>query len=326
MSKSIERQSSQMDTEVTNASGLLRLGTRGSALATNQSSWVAQQILVSTGLASELILIKSEGDDLSKDLTKPVQPGVFVNLLREKLLNNEVDYIVHSFKDLPSLAHPLITVAAVPARQDARDALVSKAGLPLQELADGSRIGTSSPRRKASLLANYPEKNFSCELIRGNVDTRIEKVRSGEYDATFLALAGLNRLGLSHEVSEIFTVDTFVPAPAQGALAIEVLTARGDLLHQLRTINDQRVEIEVTAERAILRGLQAGCEIALGAHATIKNGQLSLLGELADPATGASHRIQLTSTEISLVGAETLGRRAATELANSLVGLKVLKR
>jgi len=326
MSESTDRRSSQINATANDISGLLRLGTRGSALAKLQSGWVANQILIAAGVGSDLIIIKSDGDDLSQDLTKPVQPGAFVNALREKLLSNDVDYIVHSFKDLPSLAHPLITVVAVPARQDPRDALVSKDGLRLQELVAGSRIGTSSPRRKASLLANYPEKDFLCELIRGNVDTRIEKVRSGEYDATILALAGLNRLGLAHEISEILSLDAFLPAPAQGALAIEVLRSRDDLLQQLRVINDEVVEMEVTAERAILRGLRAGCDIAVGAHATIKNGELSLVGELADPATGESNRVHATTVDISLEAAEVLGFRLATDLGNSPVGLKVLKR
>ncbi len=196
-----------------------RIGTRASLLALTQTRWVASQLqLHFPGLSIEEVLITTEGDLSTSPLSESKTPGVFVSALRNALYDREVDFVVHSMKDLPAKLEPGISVAAVPKREDVRDVLVSKGNLKLSELRRGAKVGTSSPRRAATLRQLRPD--LELVSIRGNVDTRIAKVREGDYDATILALAGLNRIGRSAELSEIFSPEVMIPAPGQGALAV----------------------------------------------------------------------------------------------------------
>lgn len=297
----------------------IRIGTRGSVLARTQSSWVADRI--ETDHPIKLIIIKTAGDDLTVSLTEPASPGAFVNALRDSLLSEEVDLIVHSFKDLPSAPHADIEIAAIPIREDHRDILITNRNQQLIDLRPGSIVGTSSPRRVSAI------KHLSPDLItkpmRGNIDSRIRKVREGEYDAAVLAAAGLSRINRLVEISQYFDIAMMLPAPAQGALAVECRKGDRHMIDLLRGIDDQDVRITTTAERALLRGLNAGCDLAISAYATLDSGDIALTSELADPETGERKRITLTGNKNE---AEELGLQTAKRFIDSAFGKMVLDR
>ncbi len=255
----------------------LRLGTRGSALAVTQSQQAADAITRVTGLDVELVRITTLGDVHTGSLASMPQPGVFVSALREALLRGEVDVIVHSMKDLPSEQPAGLVIAAVPRRVDPRDVLIARNGLRLDDLPPGSRVGTGSPRRRARVRALRPD--LAVVDLRGNVDTRIRKVHDGELDAVVLAAAGLERLGRLAEVSEYFAIDRMLPAPAQGALAIEV-AADSDLVGDLAGLDDFAARMATIAEREVLTAVAASCATAIAAHATVVGGRLRLLAEV----------------------------------------------
>jgi len=263
----------------------LRLGTRGSLLARTQSGTMAAAVADLLGLpleqAIEEVIIRTEGDDSTVPLQESKTPGLFVNALRDALLEGRVDFIVHSFKDLPSAGVPGIAMAAVPVREDLHDVLVSRDGLTLAQLPEGAVVGTSSPRRGAKLQFVRPD--ILIRPIRGNVDTRISKVRSGEYDATVLAAAGMKRIGRFDEASEILGLDVLLPAPAQGALAIECRADDERTLSLLTKLNDTQARLITTAERAVLVGVAATCSTAIGAVAEFAEGDLTVTAELSDP-------------------------------------------
>ena len=254
----------------------LRLGTRRSLLATTQSGQVAAALRAASGREVELVPIRAEGDDTRIPLSAPPRPGAFVATLRDALLAGKVDLVVHSFKDLPSAPLSGLVVAAVPQRADPRDALCGPQRLA--ELPIGARVGTSSPRRAAELLRRRPDLVIA--PIRGNVDTRLRKVASGEVTAAVLAAAGLNRLGRLDEASEIFDPDALLPAPAQGALAVECRA--GDLVGLLAALDHRPSRLAVSAERAVLAGIAAECTTAIGAHAQWAGEQLTLTARLHD--------------------------------------------
>ena len=250
----------------------IRIGTRASRLAQTQSALVANALTAATGVPTELVLIRTEGDVSQAPLAQIGGPGVFVTALREALLRHEVDLAVHSLKDLPSLPAAGIALAAVPAREDPRDAVVARDGLTLAELPQGARVGTGSPRRVAQLAA----LGLGIDLVgvRGNVDTRIRKVHEGELDAVVLARAGLARLGRVEEVTEVIDPLQMLPAAGQGALAVE---CRAD--HELhavvrRALEDPSTRSCVDAERALLAELEAGCSAPVGALAEVAEGDL----------------------------------------------------
>jgi hydroxymethylbilane synthase len=199
-------------------------------------------------------------------LTQIGGTGVFVSALRESLLRGEVDFAVHSLKDLPTGAAPGITLAAIPARDDPRDALVARDGAKLADLPAGARVGTGSPRRAAQL--SVLRSDLSCVPIRGNANTRLAKVREGEFDAVVLAYAGLARIGRTDLVSEIFEPDDMVPAPGQGALAVECRADNTELAELLAMVDHAPTRAAVTAERSLLAALEAGCSAPVGAYAT----------------------------------------------------------
>jgi hydroxymethylbilane synthase len=276
-------------------------------LAKTQSQWVANQLV---GLHIDLQIIETAGDDLNISLTKPAVPGAFVNALRQELLNGNVDFIVHSFKDLPSTPHPEISIAAVPAREDHRDVLISKNNVRLTELPNGALIGTSSPRRIASI--QQLNSTLRTEPIRGNVDSRIKKVRDGHYDAAILAAAGINRIGRQADIAQYFDVSEIIPAPAQGALAVECRRTDGELIKILSQLDHAQTRLTSTAERAVLQSLNAGCDLPIGAFASLKGSQLTLTAQFGFQGY-VTKSIQIENLN-DLQSAELLGESIAAEL------------
>ena len=248
----------------------LRLGSRRSPMAISQSGDVARLIAEQTGRRVEIVGVTTLGDVSREPVAQLGGTGVFVSALRESLLRGEVDFAVHSLKDLPTGAAPGITLAAIPARDDPRDALVGRNGIKLADLPPGASVGTGAPRRAAQLAVLRSE--VTCVPIRGNANTRLGKVRDGELDAVVLAYAGLARIGQTDLVSEIFEPDDMVPAPGQGALAVECRADDAELVGLLAAIDHAPTRAAVTAERSLLAALEAGCSAPVGAYATIQPG------------------------------------------------------
>ncbi|TGN62702.1 hydroxymethylbilane synthase [Nocardioides eburneiflavus] len=292
----------------------LRLGTRASALATTQSGHVADLVRERLGLEVELVEVSTEGDVNRAPLASMGGTGVFVSALRDALLDGRVDLAVHSLKDLPTTPADGIALAAIPLREDPRDVVVARDGLTLGELPVGSRLGTGSPRRVSQLAA----LGLGLELqgIRGNVDTRIRKVREGEVDAVVLARAGLARLGRLDEVTEVLDPLQMLPAPGQGALAIECRTADTDLVASLAQLDDPATRAAVTAERAVLSTLEAGCSAPLGALAEVVEGEDG--EELWLRAVALSEDGGL-SVRMSATGPVTEAVRLGTRLAGDML-------
>jgi hydroxymethylbilane synthase len=248
----------------------LRLGSRRSPMAISQSGDAARRLTQQTGRTVEIVGVTTLGDISREQVTQLGGTGVFVSALRESLLRGEVDFAVHSLKDLPTADAPGITLAAIPARDDPRDALVARDGIKLADLPAGARIGTGSPRRAAQLAVL--RSDVTCVPIRGNANTRLAKVHDGELDAVVLAYAGLARIGHTDLVSEIFEPDDMVPAPGQGALAVECRTDDAELTRLLASIDHGPTRAAVTAERTLLAALEAGCTAPVGAYATVQPG------------------------------------------------------
>jgi hydroxymethylbilane synthase len=248
----------------------LRLGTRASLLARTQSELVAAMIRDRTGREVELVEVSTEGDVNPSPLASLGGAGVFVGALRDALLRGDVDVAVHSLKDLPTAPCAGIALAAIPTREDPRDVVVARDGLTLGELPVGSVVGTGSPRRAAQLHA----LGFGLEVvaIRGNVDTRVAKVVRGDVDAVVLARAGLARIGRLDDVTEVLDPLQMLPAPGQGALAVECRDGDTDLVAALGALDDPHSRAAVEAERAVLAVLEAGCSAPVGALAEIVEG------------------------------------------------------
>ena len=303
---------------------VLRLGTRGSLLARTQAGLIAQAVIDQSGAIIEEIIIRTDGDDVTTSLVSPARPGVFVTALRSALKRDEVDFIVHSYKDLPSAPEPGITIAAIPAREDPRDVLVSREGLLLDQLPPGARVGTSSPRRGARITFFRPD--LVVLPIRGNVDTRLQKVTDGEFDAAVLAAAGLNRVGRSAAIVQYLTLDQLVPAPAQGALAVECRSEDLELLNELSQLNDPITELCTAAERAVLVGIGATCATAIGAYASFENNVLKLIAELSDPLLNEHYRVTWKRQPVDPLDIQTatnLGLQAANEIRSSPLGIRL---
>ncbi|MDQ6649217.1 MAG: hydroxymethylbilane synthase [Actinomycetota bacterium] len=298
---------------VTTARPTLRLGTRRSALALAQSGGVAATMLAELDLAAELVEVTTYGDTSAAAITQIGGTGVFVTALRDALLAGEVDLAVHSYKDLPTADAPGLVVAAVPPREDPRDVLVASGGRTLADLAPGSRVGTGSPRRAAQLHALG--LGIDVVPVRGNVDTRLRKVADGELDGVVLARAGLARLGRLDEVTESIDPIQMLPAPGQGALAIECRVEDTELVGLLAALDDPDSRAAVTAERSLLAALEAGCTAPVGALAEVVEGddgaELSLRAVVA--AVDGSDAVRL-STSGPVESAAALGRSLATEL------------
>ncbi|MFD5734245.1 hydroxymethylbilane synthase [Streptomyces sioyaensis] len=250
----------------------LRLGTRRSKLAMAQSGQVAEAVRALTGRPVELVEITTYGDTSREHLAQIGGTGVFVSALRDALLSGEIDFAVHSLKDLPTAQPDDLTLAAIPVREDPRDALIARDGLTFEELPDGARVGTGSPRRMAQLNAWARSLGRSVEAvpIRGNIDTRIGFVEKGELDAVVLAAAGLTRIGRIDVATQLLSPDVVLPAPGQGALAIECAAVNADLAAQLAELDDPDTRAAVTAERSLLAALEAGCSAPVGALADLQ--------------------------------------------------------
>ena len=244
---------------------MIRIGTRGSLLATTQAGTIRDQ-LIARGHAAELVIISTEGDRSAKPVAE-IGVGVFTAALREAIADGRVDMAVHSYKDLPTAADDRFVIAAIPPRADPRDALVARDGLVLGELPAGSVIGTSSVRRAAQLRA----LGLGLEIrpLRGNLDTRLNRVSSGDLDAIVVARAGLARLGRLGDVTETLEPVQMLPAPAQGALAVECRSGDTALAVLLAELDDADTRAAVTAERTLLADLEAGCSAPVGAIAEV---------------------------------------------------------
>ena len=300
----------------------LRLGTRGSRLALTQSGQVAEALMAaggggaaaaagkasegSGGLGIDLVIVRTDGDGDRTPLRQLGGVGVFAARLRHALLDGEVDLVVHSFKDLPTQPVEGLEVICVPPREDPRDALCARDGLTLADLPEGARVGTGSPRRAAQLLAARPD--LEVVDLRGNVPTRLARVRgleavgvgtdepvapsradaAGDLDAVVLALSGLRRLGLEHCASEVLDLETMLPAPAQGALAVEARAGEDsvELARAVAALDDEPTRLAVTAERALMARLGAGCAAPVGAWAHLRGGDQEQREEHAEHGTG----------------------------------------
>lgn len=282
---------------------MIRLGTRGSLLARTQAGMVADR-LRALGCEVELVTIRTEGDVNTRPLSQLGGIGVFAAQLRTALLAGEVDLAVHSFKDLPTAGVPGLAIAAVPERESPFDALVARDRLTLAELPPGARVGTGSPRRRAQLARLRPD--IELVDIRGNVDTRLGFVLGGRLDAVVLAESGLSRLGRAEVITE--RLDALLPAPAQGALAIETRDdaplARDDFARALGAIDDPVTHGCARAERAVLAALHAGCAAPVGTHAVADPKGYRLTGLVASVDGTASVQSEATGDDPEALGAE----------------------
>ena len=260
----------------------LRIGTRGSALALWQAEWVKSQLLSGEReLVVELVIIKTTGDKiLDVPLAKVGGKGLFVKEIEEALLQGRADLAVHSVKDMPAELPEGLHLAAMPRREDPRDALISKNGAGLDKLPYGARVGTSSLRRAAQLLHLRPDLRI--ETLRGNVDTRLRKLESEGLDAIVLAAAGLKRMELSQVISEYLEPERLLPAGGQGALGIETRIDDVFTNEMVESLVHQQTVTTVRAERAFLKRLEGGCQVPIGAYATLEDETLILTGMVAD--------------------------------------------
>jgi len=289
----------------------LRLGTRGSALALAQSRLVADAITAALGEPVELVEIETDGDRSTAPVPE-LGVGVFVSALRDALSAKEIDIAVHSYKDLPTAPVDGLTIAAVPPREDPRDVVVTVGGLGLAELPVGARVGTGSLRRIAQVRSLG--RDYACVPIRGNVDTRLRKLAAGDVDAVVLAAAGLRRLGRVAEFTQlaertielrrqVLDPEVMLPAPAQGALAVECRTGDHSLVVQLASINDENTRAAVLAERTLLATLEAGCSAPVAALAEIS------------PHDGSE--IRLTAAVFALDGSRAIRNRGTAALSDA---------
>lgn len=293
-----------------------RIGTRGSLLARTQSGTV-RDALIAAGHRAELVIVKTAGDASSDPVAK-IGVGVFTTALRDELGAGTIDIAVHSYKDLPTAPDERFVIAAIPPREDARDALVARDGLVLGELPAGSRVGTSAPRRIAQLHA----LGLGLDLLplRGNLDTRLAKVAGGELDAVVVARAGLARIGRLDAVTEALEPVQMLPAPAQGALAVECRIEDADLVEALSALDDAATRAAIVAERAVLAELEAGCTAPVGALAEVVE-SVDDDGRIFDELSLRACAAAVDGSDVlraSIVGApqdaEELGRALAREL------------
>jgi len=253
----------------------LRIGTRGSLLAKWQAEYVRKRLFAAAGAEAEIIVIKTSGDKFANaPLTQIGGKGIFVKELEDALMEESIDVAVHSVKDIPTEIPPRLSFPAVFRREDVRDCLVSANGATLANLRQGARIGTGSLRRQAQLRHIRPD--LDVRDLRGNVDTRLRKAQSGEYDAILLAKAGLDRLGWSDRITETFAPDVFLPAVGQGAIAAECRLSDSEAAEVLASLDDSESRTAIIAERSLLSALQGGCQVPLGAWARTERGELIL--------------------------------------------------
>jgi hydroxymethylbilane synthase len=251
----------------------LRIGTRGSLLAKWQAESVRNQLFALAGVEAEIVIIRTSGDKMQQSpLTQIGGKGIFIKELEDALLDESIDLAVHSVKDIPTETPSRLSFPAVCRRDDIRDCLISATGSTLANLKHHARVGTSSLRRQAQLLHLRPDLDI--RELRGNVDTRLRKVGDGQYDAVVLAKAGLDRLGWSDRISEIFSPEVFMPAVGQGAIAVETRLGDNETADLLAKLDDAETRSSIIAERAMLKTLQGGCQVPIGAWARIERGEM----------------------------------------------------
>ena len=284
---------------------MLVIGSRGSQLALWQANWIAVR-LAELGQETRIEIIKTTGDKITDvPLAKVGTKGLFTKEIEEALLDGHIDLAVHSLKDLPTEVPAGLTIAAIPEREDPRDALV---GVTLKNLAAGAKVGTSSLRRAAQL--RVIRKDLRIESVRGNLDTRVRKLDEGQYDAIVLASAGLTRLGWAHRIAEILSPEVMCPAVGQGALAVET-RVEGSAREVCAALDHAMTRAAVTAERAVLASLGGGCQVPIGAHAQISNGIVRLIGVVISPDGG---QVVRKSDQGAVTDAENVGRRVGADL------------
>ena len=287
---------------------VIRIGTRGSELATTQAGHV-RDALIRMGHEAELVIVKTEGDANRHDPVEKIGIGVFTQALRHALREDVCDIAVHSFKDLPTAPEEDLVLAAVPQRVDPREVLVSRGNVPLAELPEGAKVGTSAPRRVSQLRSIRPD--LEIRPLRGNIETRMGRVED-DLDAVVLARAGLDRTGRLDRAAESLDVDVLMPAPAQGALAVECRAADKRLALIVGRLDDAASRARATAERTILSVLQAGCTAPVAAHSEIgEDGQLELTAGVF--ALDGSRRL-VESAAGDPADAEDIGRSVAERL------------
>jgi hydroxymethylbilane synthase len=297
----------------------VNFATRPSALARWQTQWVIVSLEKAwPGLTCRQTVITTKGDRvLDRPLPEIGGKGLFTQELEMALLEKQVDAAVHSLKDLPVDDEPGLTLAAVTARAEVRDALISRDGLTLDELPEGARVGTSSLRRAAQLRAY--RRDLQPEPVRGNVDTRLRKALEGQYDAVVLAGAGLERLGLLMHVSQWLPLDIMLPAPGQGALAVQARASDESSLNYLAAVEDPRSRKATMAERAFLAGLGGGCSLPVAAHAQVETDRIYLTGLVASPHGDNVIRLAAEGQDPVWLGQE-LARQAMESGAEELLG------
>jgi hydroxymethylbilane synthase len=282
----------------------LRVGTRGSPLALAQAGWIARQLREQCGRLAVLVTVATPGDESTAPIEQLGTTGVFTTTLREALLHGDVDLVVHSCKDLPTAPVPGLRVAAYPAREDPRDALVWPGGTSLDALPDGARIGTGSPRRAALLRA--AGRGLQIVPVRGNVGTRLRKLADGEVDALVLATAGLSRLGLLGEATTPLEPSVLMPAPTQGVLAVECRTDDAVTAAQLSILDHAPTRAAAITERGFLAALDAGCSAPVGALAELVTGTGAAGADGPEPAVRVSGVIAAADGS-SVIRAQTTG-------------------
>lgn len=292
----------------------LRIGTRGSALALWQANHIRERIAKLHGIESEIVRIRTSGDNFAGAPIAQLNAqaglkGVFIKEIEDALLAGTVDLAVHSMKDVPTEIPTGLIFSAITKREDARDCLVSRNGRSLLHLPPGARIGTSSLRRQAQLL--HFRSDLEMVDLRGNVDTRLKKVAAGDFDAIVLAMAGVNRLGASSQITQVLGPETMLPAVGQGALGIETRTGDRETSQFALALDDAETRACVTSERALLRELEGGCQVPLGAHARHQAGEIILEAAVFSPDGKEFVRGEDRGPAAS---AEEIGKRLARNL------------
>ena len=286
----------------------IRIGTRASRLARWQADWTAQQ-LRNLGAQVEIILITTDGDQLTGSIQNSPERGLFTKRIQQALLAKQIDLAVHSLKDLPTEPISGLSLAAVPPRENPSDVLISRTGQTLADLPSHSKIGTGSWRRQSQLL--HHRADISVADIRGNVDTRLNKLRAGDYDAIVLAFAGLERLGFADQITQILDYDIILPAVGQGALGLETRSEDAATRDIVSRLNDANAMAAVTAERSLLLTIGGGCLAPVGALGSIADDKLSLRACVL--THDGERRVDSTGTD-SLENAADLGASVARHL------------
>jgi len=313
-------------TGLTKERSTLVLGTRGSKLAVHQSEWVQARLKeLAPHVAVTLRRIQTSGDKIvDVPLAKIGGKGLFVKEIEEALLSGEIDLAVHSMKDVPTVLPAGLDLLCIPRREDARDALISCDGKRFKDLPHGAKVGTSSLRRQAQLLQARPD--LSIVMLRGNLDTRLRKLREGQFDAIVLAAAGLRRLGWEHEITEYLAPEISLPAIGQGALGIEGRRDDQFVRSLLSGLDHAPTRTMVLAERALLHRLQGGCQVPIAAHATVSGSDVTLEGLVAsvDGKEIVRDRVHGTVTDPESMGiqlAERLLAGGADRILQAIYGM-----